>query len=468
MMANAVPGEYGGLVFDVTPDLEIFAFVSTVSLVAGMLSGFVPAMESSRSKLSSSIGGGTAPARSRWLQDLLVAAQVALSLVLMIAGSMAIRSAIRSVAIDTGYEIKHVIALDVQFPESLKYAAERKRPLIDELRSRLAALPGVVAITSARPPGDSGFRTAAAALDAESSSGDPDNTRNAQTIVHYAYVQPNYFDTLAIPLTLGRVFQDQAERAIVLSESAAKDLWPGQSPIGRTLRLGPTDERSHSLRELAASGVAYLVVGVVRDTRAVDFHAADSKRVYLPIPTDRLPFYPILVRTRSDAAQVIGGLDAVLTSIDPNMMASCATLEEMLRQSPPFIVASLAALIASTIGLLGLLLALMGIYGTVSYIVVLRTREIGIRMAVGAQKRDVLGLILRESARPVFAGLLAGALFAAGASYLARGLLYGLDGVDATSLYGVSLLFLIVGLLASYPPARRATHLDPLVALRYE
>jgi putative ABC transport system permease protein len=117
---------------------------------------------------------------------------------------------------------------------------------------------------------------------------------------------------------------------------------------------------------------------------------------------------------------------------------------------------------------LGLLLALMGIYGTVSYIVVLRTREIGIRMAVGAQKRDVLALILRESARPVVAGLIAGALLAAGASYLARGLLYGLNGVDGTSLAGVSLLFLIVGLLASYPPARRATHMDPLVALRYE
>jgi predicted permease len=468
MMANAVPGEYGGLVFDVTPDLQIFAFVSAVSLLAGMLSGFVPAMESSRSKLSWSIGGGTAPARSRWLQDLLVATQVALSLVLMIAGSMAIRSSIRSVAIDTGYESKQVFALDVQFPETLKYAAPRRRPLIDELRTRLAALPGVATITTARPPGDSGFRTAAATLDAESSPGDPEKRRNAQTILHYAYVQPNYFQTLAIPLTLGRIFQDQAERSIVLSESAAKDLWPGQSPIGRSLRLGPTDERSHRLNELVAEGAAYQVVGVVRDTRAVEFRVTESKRVYLPMPTDRLQSYPILVRTRSEPAQVIGSLDPVLTSVDPNMIASCATLEEMQRQSPPSMVASLAALIASTIGLLGLLLALMGIYGTVSYIVVLRTREIGIRMAIGAQKRDVLGLILRESARPVLAGLIAGALLAAGASYPARGLLYGLNGIDWTSLAVVSLLFLIIGLLASYPPARRATHVDPLVALRHE
>jgi predicted permease len=468
MMANAVPGEYGGLVFDVTPDLEIFAFVSAVSLIAGMLSGFVPAIESSRSKLSSSIGGGTAPPRSRWLQDVLVAAQVALSLVLMIAGSMAIRSSIRSVAIDTGYEGKQVFALDVQFPETLKYSAPRRRPLIDEFRTRLGGLPGVAAITSARPPVDSGFRTAAAPIDGETSPGDPQNVRNAQTILYYAYVQPNYFETLAIPLTLGRIFQDQVERSIVLSESAGKDLWPGQSPIGRSLRLGPTDERSHNLSELVAKGAAYQVVGVVRDTRAAEFRATGAKRVYLPMPTDRQQFYPILVRTRSEPSQVIGSLDPVLTSVDPNMMASCATLEELQRQSPPFIVASLAALIASTIGLLGLLLALMGIYGTVSHIVVLRTREIGLRMAIGAQNRDVLGLILREGARPILAGLIAGALLAAGASYLARGLLYGLNGIDWTSLAGVSLLFLMVGLFASCPPARRATHVDPLVALRYE
>jgi predicted lysophospholipase L1 biosynthesis ABC-type transport system permease subunit len=232
--------------------------------------------------------------------------------------------------------------------------------------------------------------------------------------------------------------------------------------------LGATDERFYNRSELFATGPAYQVVGVARDTRGAEFDGSDSKRVYLPLPEDRLQRYSILIRTQSDPAQVMRAIDPVISSIDPNMMATSSTLEEMLRQSPPFIVLSLAAAVASTVGLLGLLLALMGIYGTVSYIVVLRTREVGIRMAIGAQKRDVLGLILRESARPVLAGLIAGILLAVGASYLARGLLYGLNGVDGVSFAGVSLLFLAIALLASYPPARRAMHVDPVVALRYE
>lgn len=459
LIANAFPVEYGTLVFDVTPDLEIFAYVFAVSLVAGMLSGLAPAMESSGSALASSIRAGTSPIRSRRLQDVLVAAQVAFSLVLMIAGSMAIRSSIKSLEMDTGYESKHVIDLDFQFAEASKYTAARKLALVHELRTRLAALPGVAAITSARPPGDSRFRTAAVSLE------------NVQSTLHYGYVQANYFQTLGIPLFMGRGFQSQAgqpEQSIILSESAAKQVWPGQNPIGRSLRLGPTDERPHNRSELFVTGPAYQVVGVARDTRGAEFDGSDSKRIYLPLAEDRLQGYSILIRTQSDAAQVTRAIDSVISSIDPNMLATSSTLEEMLRQSPPFIVSSLAAGVASTVGLLGLLLALMGIYGTVGYIVVLRTREVGIRMAIGAQKRDVLGLILRESARPVLAGLIAGILLAVGASYLARGLLYGLNGVDGVSFAGVSLLFLTVALLASYPPARRATRVDPMVALRYE
>jgi macrolide transport system ATP-binding/permease protein len=465
LASSALPVEFGTLVFDVTPDLAIFAYVFAVSLVAGMLSGLAPALESSRAALSSASRAGTAPVGSRRLQDILVAAQVALSLVLMIAGSMAIRSAVKTLATDNGYESQHVIDLNLQFPESSKYTPARKLALVQELRTRLAALPGVAAVTSARQPIISAFRTAAFTLD-----GDTPSTQHVQSTVHYAYVQANFFQTLGIPLLLGRGFQAQAgpEPSVVLSESAAKQLWPGQNPVGHTLRLGAVDEQFHNLSELFAAGPAYQVVGIARDTRAAEFGVSDSKRVYLPQPEDRLPNYDMLIRTQSDAAQVMRAIEPVVSSVDAKLTANSSTLEEALRQSGPFIVSSLAAAVASVVGLLGMLLALMGIWGTVSYIVVLRTREVGIRMAIGAQKRDVLALILRESTRPVLAGLIAGILLAVGASYLARGLLYGLNGVDGASVAGISLLFLAIALLASYPPARRAMRVDPMVALRYE
>ncbi len=465
VLAGALPAEVGTLIFKVNPDVEIFAYVLGISLFAGILFGLAPAMESSRSALSSGVRAGTSAAGTRRLQNLLIGAQVSLSLVLMIAGSMLIRSSIHTLKTETGYDAKHVVDLDLQFPEGSKYTAGRKLILMRELRTRLAALPGVAGITSARPPDGIGFQTAARALDEKKAS-----IRNGQSILYYTYVQPNYFETLGIPLFLGRGFQShgQPEHSVILSESAAKQLWPGQNPVGRSVRLGATDERFHNGSQLLADGPAYQVAGVARDTRGVEFDGSDSRQVYLPLPDDRLQDHPLLIRTRSDPGQVLRAIDPAISSIDPNLIANFSTLEEMLRQTGSFLTASLAAAIASSVGLLGLLLALLGIYGTVSYIVVLRTREIGIRMAVGAHKRDILGLILRESTRPVIGGLLVGMVLAAGATYLLRGILYGLHTVDGISFIGVSLLFLAIALLAAYPPSRRAMRVDPMVALRYE
>lgn len=449
------------LVFDVTPDFSIFAFVFAASLTSGILFGLAPALESARSAIFSSVRGGTASSRSRRLQDLLIAAQVALALVLMISGSMLIRSSINSIKMETGYDTKHVADLNFQFPEGAIYTPMRKVALVKELRTRLAALPEVVAVTSARAPDEVSFRTAAAAVDEKST----------QSILHYSYVEPNYFEALGIPLLAGRSFQTrsgQAEQSMILSASAAKQIWPGENPIGKSVRLGLTDERRHNTKELRVSGPAYQVIGIARDTRGVEFDGSDSKLIYLPMPETGLADHPILVRSRSDAAQIIRRIDPVISSVDPDLTVTSSTLEEMLRRSTPFITARLSAAVATAVGLIGLLLASMGIYGTVSYIVVLRTREVGIRMAVGAEKRDILSLILRESTRPVFAGLVGGLLLAVGASRLLRSALYGLGTVDGLSFAGVSLLFLAIALLAAYAPSRRAMRVDPMVALRYE
>jgi predicted permease len=467
MFTEAFPIEVGTIVLHVSPDLEVFAYVLAISVFAGLLFGLAPALEISRSALFSAIKGnvGSSTPSSRRLRDFLIASQVAVSLVLMIAGSMLIRSSLHALKMPTGYDGKHVVDLDFRFPEGSKYSPDRRLALFQELRARVAVLPGVAAITIARAPDDNSVRAAAVSL-----SGEKPSSKNLQGNLYYTWVQANYFRTLGIPLLLGSGFQPQTgqpEPSVILSESAARRLWPGRNPIGRTLRLG-TDKHFHLKGELLPDGPTWQVIGVASDTRGVELDGSDAARVYLPMPEDRPQDYPILIRTYSDPMLVMRAIDSVVSSVEPDLVSSTSTLAEMLRQTPPFLGAAFAAAVATTVSLFGLLLAAMGIWGTVSYMVVLRTREIGIRMAVGAQKRDVLGLVLRESIRPVLAGLLVGMVLAVGATYLLRGILYGLHIVDGVSFVGVSLLFLTIALLAAYPPSRRAMHVDPIVALRYE
>jgi predicted permease len=466
LLAGSLPPEYGTLIFDVAPSPSIFAFTSGISVMAGVLFGLTPALENSRAALVSSARGATSAVRGRRMQNVLIAAQVALCLVLLVSGSLLIRSSIRAITTEPGYEVAHVVCVTFQFPDASRYSADRKQAITSDLRARLGALPGVTAITSAQPPVGNAFLTGASAEDAAVRSA-PDRA----SAVRYAYVQPNYFHTLDIPLTLGRGFQSadgQTGRGLILSRAAANLLFPGQNPIGRSLRLGTIDERLRLNGRLAADGAVYQVVDVAGDTRGLEFDGSDSRTIYLPLTDDRLTNRPVLLRTAADPAEVMRGLDQAVGAVDPGLLTTTTTLADTLRRSAPFVVSSLAAAVASTVGLVGLLLALMGIYGTVSYVVALRTREVGIRMAIGAQRRDILRLILSESARPVLAGVLLGIVLAVGASASLRGVLFGVPTVDAVSFIGVSVLLLAIALLAAYPPSRRALRVDPIVALRCE
>jgi predicted permease len=464
-LSDLLPPDEGTLIFDVTPDAVIFVYVLAVSLAASVMFGLTPALESSRTALAGWSRGSTSPTRNRRVQDLFVAVQVALTLVLLIAGSMLIRSAANVLRLDPGYDSTRLVGLDYQFPPASQYSPERKAALVRHMRAALLGLPGAAGLTNARPPDRNLFYTAAVSVDSGASGA------SEQAILHYSYVQPDYFETVGIPLTIGREFQSGADasgRSVVLSESAARLLWPGESPLGRMLRLGATDERPHDARELVAAGPAYRVVGVVRDIRGVEFDGSNSKHVYLPQPDDRLDRYPILIRANGDPARLVKAVGPVLASIDPDLLVTTDTLEAARRGSAPFLVSSLSAAVSVALGLLGLLLAAIGIYGTVGYMVAQRTREVGIRMALGAQARDVVGLILRESTRPIAVGLTAGMLFAVGASYVLRRILFAVSPVDAVSFAAASMLFVATALVAAFAPARRAAGVDPGVALRYE
>jgi len=460
--AEQLTSEYT-FILDVRPDLRVFAYVLTISLLAGILFGIAPAVAASRSALASvTRGGGTSLIRGR-LRHWLIAGQVTVSLTLLICGGLLVRSASQALRMETGYEAEHVIDLSLRFPESRSYTAEHRAALVRDLQSRLSAIPGVTAITSARAPNDNLGRRAEVSLDGE----EPSAHSTGRTL-YYSWVQPNYFETLGIPLSRGHGFRAQAgqpDRVAVLSESAARRLVPGQDPIGRSFRLG-TDGQFQEKGELVPDGQTWQIIGVARDTRGGTIDGSDSQQVFLPLPEDRVQDYPILVRVQSNPPLVMRAMAPVIAEVDPQLMVTVSTLQAMLRQTTAFLAASMSAAIATTISMFGLLLAAMGIFSTVSYDVVLRTREVGIRMAIGAQKRDVLSLMMLQSLRPVCAGLIAGITLAIGAARLLRGVLYGLSVVDVISFGSASLLFLTIALLASWWPSRRAMQVDPLVALR--
>ncbi len=465
-ISAALPIEWGSLALHVEPDVHVFAYVFAISLLAGILFGLAPALESSRPSLSSALKEEGARLGFRLgntrLRDLLVGVQVCVCLFLLIAAGLLIRGSMRLLAVSPGYEVKRVVFLDFNFPEGVGYTPAKQEAELGHLRESIQLLPGVSSVTAGGPSG--GLRICRVALDGAKPAADI-----PASLLYYNFVASNYFQTLSIPITLGRGFpgpQSLSTAEIILSESAANRFWPGKNPIGRKMMLDVTGQ-FHGRDELIPQSVPYEVVGIARDTRPV-LPWVDSSIAYLPLPFDRWNGQPFLVRTEAPPKALMADIGQQVRSVDPNLVVYAETLEDLLTATPSFVLSRLSAIFATIVGMLGLALASVGIYGSVSYAVVRRTREVGIRMALGAKRNDVLSLILRESTRPVLFGLLAGFVAAAGASRLLRALLFGLSTLDALSFFGVPALFLLIALFAAYLPARRAMRVDPMVALRYD
>ena len=467
-ISATLPAEWGAVALHVAPDMQIFAFVFAISLLAGIVFGLVPALESSRPNLTSALkeeGGLLVLTASKGrLREVLIGIQVTVSLVLLIAGGILIHSSMRVLEMKTGYETKHVLALDLSFPDGFGYTPDRKTREILALRAQILSLPGVRTVTIGRPPNGGGFRSATVVLKGKR-PGDP----SAERELYYTYVQDNYFATLDIPITSGSGFNPSQQRqpVAIVSQSAAQDLWAGKSPIGESLVLDGS-EQFHERGELIPQSTSYRVIGTVPDTRGVLLDGSDSSKIYLMLPSARLDDRPLLIRTDGDPRLRVNQISGLARDLDANLVAYSATLDDMLTQSPQFVISRLSAMFASMLGVLGLMLASLGIYGTVSYAVVRRTREVGIRMALGARKRDVIVMILRETTRPVLAGLAMGLVGATFAARLMRAILFGVSAFDSLSFVGVSILFFLIAMLAAFVPARRAARVDPMVALRYE
>jgi len=288
----------------------------------------------------------------------------------------------------------------------------------------------------------------------------------------YSYVTPNYFETLSIPIVRGRTFTPlEAEGKapiVIISEATGRRFWPNGDPIGKRLKIGSERGTVTLPGESDPFIASSEVVGIARDVRSMDPSRLDESYLYLPFSQNRQWSRILLVRTVGNPAPLLPVLGSELRRVDANLPVSAATLNTMVSMDPYFVVSRIGGFLASIVSALGLLLACMGVYGMVAYSVAQRTREIGIRVAFGAERGQILRLILRDGMRSVLVGLVIGLATAVATSRVLAAMLFGLSALDAFSFAGVSLLLCAVATLACWLPARKAIRVDPVVALRHE
>ncbi len=443
---------------DVHVGVATLAFTFALALVSALLCGLGPALRSSEPSLDRLRDGSRGSTQRRhWARDGLVIAQTALALVLMIGSALLVRSLQKLRHVDPGYHLENIFTFQIA-PEGehLKDAPSFARFHLDFM-TKLAALPGVqsVGIVENVPLnedlGDARFRT-------EAQSGDPD----AGTMLGFTSAAGNYFGTMGIELLAGRTFTEADHSTelgnVIVSRSTASLLWPGQDPIGQ--RLQREDLKTWDR-----------VVGVVNDVLQDDLRDEPAAAVYYPLvgapPAEWVISSPAYVVKSPRAEHIAPEIRALVREVAPGApMYRVFTMARLASDS--MINLSFTTLTLGIISALALLLGTVGQYGVLSYVVAERTREIGVRMALGAEAKRVLGMVVAQGGRVVLAGIAIGILAAVAATRAIRGLLFGVEALDLATFAIMAGTMGLVGLLASYVPARRASKVDPIESLRGE
>ena len=442
------------------PDVRVYFFALGAALVAGVIVGVFPALRVVRHDVSSVLhdgGRGSSGGRRRqFLRGSLVVAQVAGSLVLLIVAGLFIRSLGKAQSIYLGFESSHVLdfSLDVQ---QIGYQESQGRAFYRELESRLRALPGVVSVAQAFSV-PMGVMSTFDSLNIERHPAQPGQQPPS---VQYNMVTPGYFDTLHIPVRHGRAFTESDEEktlaVAVVNQSMAKKFWPDEDPLGKRFSTkGP-------------SGPFIEVVGVVQDGKYKGVIEVPQPHFYLPLSQAYIPLRTFHIRTSVPPESLSTQAQSQVRELAPSLAISeMQTLDQALQGLNGFLFFRLGAQLTGTMGLLGLILAVVGVYSVASYAAVQRTQEIGIRMAIGATPGDILKMVLRQGLGTVGIGLLAGLVAAFAGTRLLADLFYGVTPNDPVTYAAVAALLLAVVLLACWIPARRATRVSPVLALRFE
>jgi predicted permease len=450
------------LALELEMDNRVLGYTLGLSILTGILFGLAPALRASRPDLVDWLkeeGAGSAGGyRRSLLRNALVVAQVAVSMLLLVGSGLLLRSLANAEAINPGFNPENVLVFSVDL-DIQGYAAVQGREFYRNLRERLEKLPRVEAVSMARnlPLGLGGGRRGISIQDYEPGPGE-------DMEVHFDVVAPGYFEALQIPMVRGRTFTkadaEGAPGAVIVNEAFARRYWPGQDPLGKRMSRGRITQDGQKIFPLE-------VVGVAKDGKYVSLGEDPRPYVYYCHLQQYEPSMSVLVRTASEPKQLIGAVRGATQSVDPNLpIFSVTTLVEHLGIS--LIPVRIAATLLGIVGLVAMILASLGVYGMVSYAVSQRTQEIGIRIALGARANDILRLAVGQGAGLVFLGITVGLAAAFGVTRFMKFLLYGISPTDPMTFVGIAALLAGVALLACYFPARRATRVDPMVALRYE
>src|SRR5205085_436642 len=441
-------------------DTNILLFTFGLSLLTGVVFGLAPALAASRADLQGAMregGRGSGARRARGARDLLVVSEVALSLVLLVGAGLLLKSLARMLSVNPGFRTENLLTMTVTLPPARYADGARAAAFYQELLRRVSALPGVggaAEVSNLPLSGDGGTGTPRVLGLPESA------TEGAES--HLRTVSANYFEVMGVPLLRGRGF-DERDRAeappvVVVNQTFAERVFRGAEPTGQRVTF-----------KFTANQPPFEIVGVVGDEKVTSLDARTTPVIYFPVAQGPDGRMSIVARTTAEPEAVAGAVRGVVAELDPGVpVFGVRTMERLISDSRATFMRRYPAYLIAVFACVALLLAVVGIYGVISYAVTQRTRELAIRVALGAQGRDVLRLVLRDGLLLALAGVGLGVCGALALTRLMAGLLFGVSATDPLTFAGVSLLLALVALAACLVPARRATKVDPMVALRYE
>jgi predicted permease len=439
------------VVFRVAPDARVLAFTMTASLFACLLYGLLPAVQSSRTELLDALKGGASGVFARpWTRRALVVAQVTLSTVLLLGAGLLARTLRNLQTVDLGFQTDHVLMLTID-PAMSGYEQNAARTFLTDLRQRLGRLPGVASVTAATQAILTGEMFAAnVTVQGHAPHGEEPNH-------FFNLISPDYFRTLGTPLLLGRDFTDGDRKGsppvAIVNQRFAAHYWPSGSPLGRHFRWG--------------GGIDVEIVGVVGDARYQNVRDEAPVTAYLPIAQRPFGQVTVMVRTAGKHLALLPLVREQVHALDPKLPVIRMTTLTGQRDAG-LSRERVLGFLSGMFSLLAVLLACIGIYGITAYSVAGHTREIGIRLALGARKSQVMGLFVREGIALIAAGLAIGVPLALAATRVLASLLYGLPPHDPGTFIACTALLALAGAAASLIPATRAAAQDPVMALRHE